>query len=384
MSDELGFGSTSRGTGAGADPNADPNPQTPLALVGPGSARRRGQLRTALRHLISSHKQNHLRRLFRAFHTMSTRTAEQRSASYAAFDVLSARTALDDIRREAGDSRRDSRVCDDKSKHLTKHDRPTEKLLAEAVTSNKFDQSSGYSENFEYLQSLVKSQAGRYVCMFATYPEYVLNACNSSSSTTRHELVVQLDAFRNALSQLTENELDGSNLAWTLKQLPETCGDRYADNNPEPTRSAAQQASSTRFFGYIDAGPCIAQVRRYSKDAAVWPPLWGIGKGSRLPGGTIDSVSQIFIRAFKNELFQQYFLISQRPENLDDFDFVPEEHRSSSPYSVLHVTFEKWLLWDSYLSNLFLDYCNLAAIGLPALSWYTLLEDIQSQVRNPH
>ena len=357
MSDELGFGSTSRGTGAGADPNADPNPQTPLTLVGPGSARRRGQLRTALRHFISSHKQNHLRRLFRAFHTMSTRTAEQRSASYAAFDVLSARSALDDIRREAGDSRRDSRVYDDKSKHLTKHDRPTEKLLAEAVTSNKFDQSSGYSENFEYLQSLVKSQAGRYVCMFATYPEYVLNACNSSSSTTRHELVVQLDAFRNALSQLTENELDGSNLAWTLKQLPETCGDRYADNNPEPTRSAAQQASSTRFFGYIDAGPCIAQVRRYSKDAAVWPPLWGIGKGSRLPGGTIDSVSQIFIRAFKNELFQQYFLISQRPENLDDFDFVPEEHRSSSPYSVLHVSFEKWLLWDSYLSNLFLHAC---------------------------
>ena len=119
-----------------------------------------------------------------------------------------------------------------------------------------------------------------------------------------------------ALSQLTENELDGSNLAWTLKQLPETCGDRYADDNPESTRSTAQQASSTRFFGYIDAGPCIAQVRRYSKDAAVWPPLWGIGKGSRLPGGTVDSVSQIFIRAFKNELFQQYFLVSQRPEML--------------------------------------------------------------------
>ena len=243
MSDELGSGSASRGTGAGADPNADPNPQTPLTLVGPGSARRRGQLRTALRHFISSHKQNHLRRLFRAFHTMSARTAEQRSASYAAFDVLSARTALDDIRREAGNSRRDSRVYDDKSKHLTKHDRPTEKLLAEAVTNNKFDQSSGYLENFEYLQSLVKSQAGRYVCMFATYPEYVLNACNSSSNTSRHELVVQLDAFRNALSQLTENELDGSNLAWTLKQLPVTCGDRYADDNPESTRSAAQQAS---------------------------------------------------------------------------------------------------------------------------------------------
>ena len=107
---------------------------------------------------------------------MSTRTAEQRSASYAAFDVHSARTALDDIRREADNSRRDSRVYDDKSKHLNKHDRPSEKLLAEAVTTNKFDPSFGYAENFDYLQSLVKSQAGRYVCMYATYAEYVLNA----------------------------------------------------------------------------------------------------------------------------------------------------------------------------------------------------------------
>ena len=249
---------------------------------------------------------------------------------------------------------------------------PNEKSLASFLSDGgRFKRADGHKVNKELFCSKLRQSASHVVVDNENWQLYALTNVKrveltpgkgSTAIEVYDEVTSELRKLRSEVDLFSTKEMDGSNLAWTLRNLPR----------------------GLSWDGTLDIGPTMGQIRLYVDPVMDWPPKWQIGKPSFIRGQPVPEayMSQKFIDFLTHKSVKFYRTLMDEP--LEEHDFLPPRFKKGDPFYAITVQFPAWIKFDDYLANAFVQFCECADVGEPELPWLHILKRILKMPQNAH